>query len=1512
MKKQGLYDPALEHDSCGVGFVANIDGNRTHEIVQDGLQILNNLIHRGAIGGDAKTGDGCGILTQIPHTFFNKEAKKLNITLGEPETYGIGVCFLPQDEKLKLKSLKIVEDVIKSEGGNLLGFRDVPIQSDCLGHMALDVMPSFKQFFVTFKGLETDALERKLYISRKVMELHAKQAGLSLDNFYIPSLSCYTINYKGMFVAPQLTAFYPDLADKDFISCLALVHQRYSTNTFPSWYLAQPFRYIAHNGEINTLRGNENKMKARESTLISKLFGDDIKKLFPITTPDISDSAVFDNAYELLVLGGRSLAHSMMMMIPEPFGKKYHISEDKKAFYEYHTAIMEPWDGPASMAFTNGHQIGAILDRNGLRPSRYVVTKQGKIVLGSEVGMLDIKPIDVRKKGRLAPGKMILVDTKKKRILYDNEIKAQITRQKPYRRWLEENRIELKGLFQTSSPFKVDKESLRLRQNLYGYTLEELKMIIIPMATNSQEPIGSMGNDASLAVLSKNPILLYNYFKQLFAQVTNPPIDPYRESLVMSLMSYKKKKKNLLDETPMHCKQLKLMHPILSNDDMIKLKTISTTNLKTSVIPILFNIKDGKGALEKALDNICKHVEEEVDNGSSIIVLSDKDIDEEKVPVPALLATSCVHHYLIKKGKRQLTGLVIETGEAKDVMHFATLIGYGASAINPYMTFETLVSLHQTNNFPEELSLDDVFDNYITAVKKGLLKIFSKMGISTIRSYRGAQIFEAIGLNSELIDKYFPGTSSRIEGIGIDVIENEALNRHAITFGKYKKHDTSLESGGNYNFRKNSEKRLITADSIKFVHKAVRENDYTYFKKFTTEINDASKRLCTLRGLFKFKKCNNPVDISEVEPAENIVKRFVSSAMSFGSISKPAHESMAIGMNRLGAQSNSGEGGEQIERYLPLPNGDSRISKVKQIASGRFGVTSNYAVHAEELQIKMAQGAKPGEGGQLPGHKVNKVIASVRYSTPGVMLISPPPHHDIYSIEDLAQLIFDLKNANPKARVSVKLVSELGVGTVAAGVAKGKADMVLISGHDGGTGATPISSAKYAGAPWEIGLSETQQTLVLNGLRDKIRIQTDGKLMTGRDVVIGGLLGAEEFGFGTISLIVLGCVMMRKCHLNTCPVGIATQRGELIERFKGSPDHIENFMMFLAQEIREIMAELGIKKFDDLIGRSDLLEVNEAINHYKSKGLDFSKLLTPVKVPEGYASRCIKSQEHDYAFFIDDKLIEQAKPALENKEKVNIEMNVKNCNRTIGATLSSEVSIRYGEEGLPDDTINVNFKGTAGQSFGAFLAKGITFELEGDVNDYLGKAMSGGKIIVKPPQEATFRPHKNIITGNVNLFGATNGEVYIHGMAGERFAVRNSGVKAVVEGVGDHGCEYMTGGIVVVLGTTGINFAAGMSGGIAYVLDENQLFDTRCNLEMVDVEPVLKEDESILYGMIEKHAKYTQSKYAREILNDWTEMLPYFVKVMPLDYKKALEKIKNQESKVTETVTITEEVASNG
>ena len=1485
MKAQGLYHPSQEHDACGVGFVVKIDGTRSHQIVRNGVEILKNLVHRGAVGGDLKTGDGAGMILQIPHKFFSKVLK---FPLPSEGKYGVGMLFLPREEKDSERARKMIAAQTAKEGGRILGWREVPTHPDCLGEMARDVMPTIWQVFLTFDGIEGLSLERRLYVLRKVLENEAVKLGWALEDFYIPSLSCCKIVYKGMFAAPQFEHFYPDLMDAEMISALAVVHQRYSTNTFPSWPLAHPFRFMAHNGEINTLRGNINKMMARETNLCSTLFGTDLQKLFPIVNPSLSDSAIFDNVYELLVMGGRSPEHSMMMMVPEAFGAKYQISEAKRAFFEYHASIMEPWDGPAAVAFTDGVKVGATLDRNGLRPARYIITKSGLVVMASEIGVLDIDPADVLEKGRLAPGKMFLVDTAKKRVIKDYEIKSAISRSRPYRRWLEENKIELKGLLQTPGPVDVDEKTLAFRQRAFGYTLEDMKMVIQPMVETAQEPVGSMGNDAALAVLSQRPQLLYNYFKQLFAQVTNPPIDPYRENLVMSLMSFTGREGNLLDETPQHCRQLKLSHPILTNDDMERLRASQLQHFKIRTLPMLFEAKGGPGALARDLEKLCLEAEKAIDEGNSLLILSDVAISENKAPIPALLATAAVHHHQIRRGKRQLAGLVLETGEPRDVQHFACLVGYGINAINPYLAFETLADMKKRGLISAALTVEGAVENYITAVKKGLLKVMSKMGISTIRSYRAAQIFEAVGLNDGFVEKYFPGTASRINGVDIDVIEKETLTRFQGAFEDPQATTMAIPSGGNYHYRLFSEKHLWSPLAVTLLQKAVREGDYQVFKQYSREVNDISKNLCTLRGLFRFRK-GNPVPIEEVESADSIVKRFVSSAMSFGSISKEAHETLAIAMNRLGAMSNSGEGGEDEARYKLLPNGDSAKSTVKQVASGRFGVNINYLVNSNELQIKMAQGAKPGEGGQLPGHKVNEIIAKVRNSTAGVMLISPPPHHDIYSIEDLAELIHDLKNGNHHARISVKLVAEVGVGTVATGVSKAHADVVLISGHDGGTGASPLTSIKHSGVPWELGLAETQQVLVQNNLRDRIIVQTDGQLKTGRDVAIAALLGAEEFGFATAPLVVMGCVLMRVCHLNTCPVGVATQDPELRKRFTGKPEHVVTFFRFIAEEVREFMAKLGFRTMDEMIGRADRLDMRKAISHWKARGLDFSRILYRPEVPPNVAVRHVRPQDHGLDNALDHQLISLCRAAIEHGSPVSLNLPIRNVHRTVGTMLGNQVTKRYGARGLPEDTIRIRFEGSAGQSFGAFLPRGITLRLEGDANDYFGKGLSGGRLIAFPSAASSFVPEENILIGNVALYGATAGEAFLRGMAGERFAVRNSGAHAVVEGVGDHGCEYMTGGRVVILGETGRNFAAGMSGGVAYVLDEAGDFERRCNQGMVDLEPLDAEaDISLVRDLIRKHAEYTQSTRAAKVLANWDRMLSKFVKVMPRDYRRVL------------------------
>ena len=1514
LKNQGLYETRYEHDSCGIGAVVNISGVKDHSIIEYGRQILLNLHHRGAAGADETTGDGAGILFQIPHEFFFVECEKAGISLPEPSKYGVGMVFGSKDAGLRERCDRILEDAIAYYGMRAIGWREAPVRSDCLGKIALESEPSIRQVFVDGAGLEEEAFERHLYLARRRAERLVRETfGEEGEDFYVASLSCRTICYKGMFMARQLFAYYPDLEDRRVKSALAIVHQRYSTNTFPSWRLAQPFHCIAHNGEINTLSGNRSWMRAREPKMSSGLLGDNICDLLPVLSPEMSDSACFDSVLELLVRAGRSMPHAMMMMIPEAFGPKYHISTDKRAFYEYHSAIMEPWDGPAAMVFTDGRLIGGTLDRNGLRPCRYLVTTDGLAILASEAGVVEFEPQRIKRKGRLRPGHMFLVDTVEGRIITDNDIKSKIARQRPYRRWLEENRIELRGLFDAPKPVQSDPETTLQRMRAFGYTAEELKMVLTPMVLDGQEPIGSMGDDTPLGVLSDRPRLLFSYFKQLFAQVTNPPIDPLREGLVMSLMTFTGRRRNLLDETPQHCRQLKLPHPVLANQDIERLRAVNRADFKAATTRAVFDAdtSDAGGSLRRGLDLLVGDAKKAISDGASLIIISDREISESKAAIPSLLAVAAVHRGLLNEGLRGEAGLIVESGEPREVMHFCLLCGYGANAINPYLAFECLEQLQRSGEAPADMEQTAAADNYIAAVKKGILKTMSKMGISTLRSYSGAQLFEAIGLNGPFIDKYFTGTSSRISGIGLEEVAQEALARHKAAFEIRAGGAMELEFGGEYHFRNSGERHLWNPVTVSRLQHAVINNDAKAYADYAVAVNDQSRKLCTLRGLFEFI-AGEPVPLEEVEPASEIIKRFCTGAMSHGSISKEAHECIAVAMNRLGAMSNTGEGGEDPARYTPEPNGDSKSCGIKQVASGRFGVTINYLANAKELQIKMAQGAKPGEGGQLPGHKVTDEIARLRYSTPGVTLISPPPHHDIYSIEDLAQLIYDLKCGNPEARVSVKLVAEVGVGTVAAGVAKGNADEVLISGHDGGTGASPLSSIKHTGCPWELGLAETQQVLVMNGLRDRIRVQVDGQLKTGRDVVVAALLGAERFGFGTAALVTLGCTLLRKCHEGACPFGIGTQDPQLRSRFRGKPEYIERFMNFVAEEVRRIMAQLGLRKFEDMVGRVDRLGVRKAIEHWKARGLDFSAVFRLPDTSGGKAIRQTNGQPRKIGDNLDWEILEKAKIAIENKQKILIEMPIRNINRTVGAILSNRIVRRFGPQGLPDGTIEVVFRGSAGQSFGAFLASGVTFRLIGESNDYVGKGLSGGRIIVQTPEGSPFAAYENVIVGNTVLYGATGGEAFINGVAGERFAVRNSGATAVVEGVGDHGCEYMTAGVVVVLGQTGCNFAAGMSGGVAYVLDEAAAwggFDTLCNLDLVELESIWhEEDKKLLKDLIERHLHRTGSARARQILDAWPDMVGKFVKVMPMDYRNALQRMRAAEHRDTETTPATEEV----
>jgi glutamate synthase domain-containing protein 2/glutamate synthase domain-containing protein 1/glutamate synthase domain-containing protein 3 len=1512
---RGLYDSQHEHDGCGIGAVVNISGKREHAIIEYGKQILVNLHHRGAAGADEKTGDGAGILFQIPHELFLVECEKLGYSLPPPSQYGVGMVFGSRDAKLTERCEGILKAAVGHYGMDVFGWRDVPTSNDCLGRIALEAEPSIRQVFVDGAGFKGEMLEQRLYLARRRAErLVREKLGDNGQDFYVSSLSCRTICYKGMFMAWQLFAYYPDLAEERLKSALAIVHQRYSTNTFPNWRLAQPFHCIAHNGEINTLSGNRNWMRARETTMASEVFGDDIGDLLPVLTPEMSDSACFDSVLELLVRSGRSMPHSMMMMIPEAFGPKYHISTDKRAFYEYHASIMEPWDGPAAMVFTDGRLIGGTLDRNGLRPCRYLVTTEGLAIIASEAGVMEVPPESIRRKGRLRPGHMFLVDTVEGRVISDNEIKSRVARQQPYRRWLDENRIELRGLFDAPKLVKSDPKTIFQRMRAFGYTREELKMILTPMAVHGQEPVGSMGNDTPLAVLSDRRKLLFDYFKQLFAQVTNPAIDPLREGLVMSLMMFTGKKRNILEQTARHCRRLKLPHPILTNEDIDRLRTVSRADFKVVTVSAVFqaDAPDVVESLRRGLDSLVEASVQAIKAGASLIIISDRDISQTQAPIPSLLATGAVHHGLLNRGLRGQAGLIVESGEPREVMHFCLLSGFGANAVNPYLVFELLDELHRQDELPVKMDPTQIADNYIAAVKKGILKTMSKMGISTLRSYTGAQLFEAIGLNHSVVDEYFTGTSSRIGGIGLEQIAHESLGHHAAVFDQRPAGALELDFGGEYNFRDDGERHLWNPTTVSRLQHAVKYNDAQAYADYANAVNEQSQRLCTLRGLFEFVPCQE-IAIDEVEPADEIVKRFCTGAMSHGSISKETHECLAIAMNRLGAMSNTGEGGEDPCRYAAESNGDSKNSAIKQVASARFGVTINYLAHAKELQIKIAQGAKPGEGGQLPGHKVTQEIARLRYSTPGVTLISPPPHHDIYSIEDLAQLIYDLKCSNPGVKVSVKLVAEVGVGTIAAGVTKGNADEVLISGHDGGTGASPLSSIKHTGCPWELGLAETQQVLVMNGLRDRIRVQADGQMKTGRDVVVAALLGAEQSGFGTAALVSLGCTLLRKCHEGACPFGIGTQDPELRKRFAGKPEYIERFMHFVAEEARQIMARLGFGKFEDMVGRADRLCARKAIDHYKAKGLDFSAIFYQPDIADESKIRLTSHQPSKIDDHIDWQILEKARWAIENRERTVIEMPIRNTNRTVGAILSNRIVRKYGPEGLPDGTLEVVFRGSAGQSFGAFLLGGVTLKLIGESNDYLGKGLSGGRIVVRTPEKSPFVAHENIIAGNTLLYGATKGEVFVNGMAGERFAVRNSGATAVVEGLGDHGCEYMTRGTVVVLGKTGCNFAAGMSGGIAYVLDEMQLFDTLCNLDLVELETVWQqEDKELLKDLIQRHLNWTDSKRAQHILDAWPDMVGKFVKVVPIDYRKALEKMWAAEQRDTETTPATEEVFGHG
>lgn len=1490
-KARGLYDPRFEHDSCGVGFVCDIKGRPSNDIVKSGLNVLERLSHRGATGADPKTGDGAGILMQIPHEFLACVCLKDGVTLPPRGKYGTGMVFLPTDPDERSFCKAVFAKIAAEESQDILGWRTVPVDNSEIGHTARKTQPHIEQVFISDKSLKDGLpLERKLYTLRKRIEGSVRGSDITQKSFfYITNISSRTLSYKGLLMPGQVRKFFLDLSDPMMKSSICLVHSRYSTNTFPTWDLAQPFRFLAHNGEINTLRGNINWMKAREGMLKSGLFGPDLKKMYPVIVPGGSDSAAIDNVFELLVLSGRPISHAIMMLIPSAWEHNPSLDRKHRDFYKFHACMMEPWDGPAAIAFTDGTRIGAVLDRNGLRPARYIVTKRGMVVMASEVGVASIAPGDIEVSGRLEPGRMFFINTEEGRIIQDNELKDIMASKRPYGQWLKNGLLELDKV---RAAGKTDKKGIKgpitPLLNAFGYTREDMKFILRPMAKDGKEPIGSMGNHTPHAVLSKRPQLLYGYFKQLFAQVTNPPIDPIREECVMSLESFIGPQMNLLDEIPGHCHKLSVGTPILTNRELEKIKHINTGGFKTRTISILFDPNDGDG-FNSAIDRICAESEAAIKKGYSFIILSDLGVGAGSAALPALLATAAVHHHLVRKSIRTRISIVVESGEPREVHHFALLFGYGADCVNPYLAYKAVERLVAEGAV--ELSAGKAVANYRHAVEQGILKILSKMGISTLRSYKGAQIFEALGLCSTLIERCFTGTISRIGGADAGIIAAETVIRHKRAFasGETSRKGGSeiLDTGGVYQWKRDGEFNLWNPDTIAALQDAARQNDRKRYADFAGLINDQSSNPTTLRSLFAFKKCN-PVPVGSVEPVESILKRFATGAMSFGSISRGAHETLAIAMNRIGGRSNTGEGGEDPARFAPLPNGDSVRSSIKQVASGRFGVTTNYLTNADELQIKIAQGAKPGEGGQLPGHKVSAMIARTRYTTPGVTLISPPPHHDIYSIEDLAQLIFDLKNVNPRARVSVKLVSEAGVGTVAAGVAKGHADMILISGGDGGTGASPLSSIKHAGLPWELGLAEAHQTLVLNDLRSRVRLQTDGQMRTGRDVAIAAMLGAEEYGFCTATLIIMGCVMLRHCHLNNCSVGVATQDDILAKRFSGRPEHVINYFRFVAEELREIMAGLGLRSVDDMVGRTDLLEVNGGILPWKAKGLDLSAILFKPDTAEGAPARCTSSQDHAIEDVLDRKLLRLSRDAIEEGKPLKLDMAINNTDRAAGAMLSGEICRRHGEEGLPDNAIHCVFRGTAGQSFGAWLTKGVTFELIGMANDYVGKGISGGRIIVRPDPGSVLPPSDNIIIGNTTFYGAINGEAYIKGAAGERFCIRNSGLLAVVEGLGDHGCEYMTGGRVVVLGKTGRNFGAGMSGGIAYVYDEDGGFKGRCNMEMVSLERISKDDVLTLRELLSNHYRHTSSNAAKTILDNFGSHASRFVKVIPLEYKRIL------------------------
>jgi glutamate synthase domain-containing protein 2/glutamate synthase domain-containing protein 1/glutamate synthase domain-containing protein 3 len=1492
----GLYDPRNEHDACGVGFVVDIKGRKSHGVIEQGLQILLNLLHRGACGCEANTGDGAGVLIQMPDRFLRRVAAHAGFALPPQGAYGAGLVFLPRARTERDRLRRLIEETVQAEGHAVLGWRPVPGDDSSLGASARATKPTIEQLFIGDgrRSADEDAdaarqrFERGLYVIRKQVEHAADRLSLADPGaFYIVSLSANTLVYKGMLTADQIAPAFPDLTDPDMESALALVHQRFSTNTFPSWPLAHPYRYVAHNGEINTLRGNINWMRAREGLLRSALLGDDLKKILPVIREGGSDTATFDNVLELLVMSGRSLPHAILMMIPEPWSSHETMTPEVKAFYEFHSSLMEPWDGPASIAFTDGRVIGAVLDRNGLRPSRYYVTKDDLVIMASEVGVLDIPAEDILLKERLHPGRLFLVDTVQGRIVSDEEVKRELAAAHPYGRWLADHLIDIEALPEAPHLPPPSHERIVQRQQLFGYTQEDLAILLAPMAANGEEPIGSMGTDTALAVLSDRPRLLYDYFKQLFAQVTNPPLDAIREALVTTMESTVGPEGNLLEARPESCRQIKIKYPIIDNDQLAKLRYVYEPAFKSITLPMLYDGRKGGRGLSAAMETLKKSASDAVAAGYTIVILSDRGADRDQAPIPSLLATAGVHHHLVRQGTRTQCGLVVESGDAREVHHCALLLGYGAGVVNPYLAFETLDDMIRLRQLTG-VTHDEAVVHYIHALNKGILKVMSKMGISTLQGYCGAQIFEAVGLDRTFVDQYFSGTASRIAGLGIDVVADEVQRRHAHAFPTRGGGSRDLDSGGEYQWRRDGEYHLFNPDTVFKLQHATRSGQYAVFKEYTRLVDDQSKRQATLRGLIELASDGPSIPIDEVESVDRIVKRFATGAMSYGSISQEAHETLAIAMNRIGGKSNTGEGGEDPARQTRDANGDWRRSAIKQVASARFGVTSEYLVNADDLQIKMAQGAKPGEGGQLPGHKVYPWIAKVRYATPGVGLISPPPHHDIYSIEDLAELIYDLKNANPQARISVKLVAVSGVGTIAAGVAKAHADVILISGHDGGTGASPLTSIKHGGIPWELGLAETQQVLMMNKLRDRVIVQVDGQLKTGRDVVVAALMGAEEFGFATAPLVVSGCVMMRVCHLNTCPVGIATQDPALRAQFSGKPEFVINFFRFIAEEVREHMAQLGFRTMDEMIGRVDRLKVRDAIGHWKAKGLDYSAMLQEPAIASGASRRKTQAQDHGLDQALDNELILACGEALEHRLPVTVSRPIRNVHRAVGTMLGYEVTRRWGGAGLPDDTITVRFTGSAGQSFGAFVPRGITLALEGDANDYVGKGLSGGRIVVAPPRAATFAAEDNVIAGNVALYGATSGEAFIRGIAGERFAVRNSGAAAVVEGVGDHGCEYMTGGLVLVLGRTGRNFAAGMSGGIAYVFDAARAFERRCNLDLVDLEALDRDDLAVVHALIMRHVGLTGSLLGERLLSEWNAASLQFTKVMPRDYKRAL------------------------